>query len=441
MKSASSDSGIAICEFFYAGATRPNQSIKLLQADGFTLGLDGQVQQASNTFAYYAWKRTDTVAVTGVRLTSLTATRYDRGVLVDWRTGYEIDNLGFHVSREVNGVKTRVTPALVAGSGLTTGQGTATRGEQHYAVWDLDPQAADPSAVYWLEDFDFNGTSTLNGPVTPVTGGLQAIPEIAPSSALHDLGKYLKRRGKVFATAGARLEESPKARARIVRAGVVPQEIQTQRWLAAQAAIKIGITQSGWYRVGQPQIVAAGLDPQIDPQTLRLFVDGVEQSMIVNGSLDGRFDASDSIEFYGTGVDTPYTSTRVYWLAAGGRGGQRVTQRGAAGKTGSANVAASFPFTLQQKERSIYFAALRNGDEENWFGAFISDEPTDVALNVSNIAAGAAGELEMTLQGVTSTIETAPDHQVAIAVNGIHVGVLSFDGQAKDTQTFPVPAG
>ena len=65
--------------------------------------------------------------------------------------------------------------------------------------------------------------------------------------------------------------------------------------------------------------------------------------------------------------------------------------------------AGSFTFTLQQKERSVYFAALRNGDEENWFGSLVVREnrPT-IPLNVSNIDAAGDAELEVTLQGVTS---------------------------------------
>jgi hypothetical protein len=56
---------------------------------------------------------------TAVALVSLDATAHPgRGVLVSWRTGYEVDNLGFHVYREVGGERVRLTPSLVAGSAL-----------------------------------------------------------------------------------------------------------------------------------------------------------------------------------------------------------------------------------------------------------------------------------------------------------------------------------
>jgi hypothetical protein len=42
-------------------------------------------------------------APTVVKLSSFKASRYSEGTLVEWKTGYEVDNLGFHVYREENG--------------------------------------------------------------------------------------------------------------------------------------------------------------------------------------------------------------------------------------------------------------------------------------------------------------------------------------------------
>ena len=97
---------------------------------------------------------------------------------------------------------------------------------------------------------------------------------------------------------------------------------------------------------------------------------------------------------------------------------------------------------VQQKERSIYFASLRNGDVENWFGAFLSEEPTDLSLTVSNLDVAASGaELEVSLQGVTADPDVDPDHRVAVVVNGADLGEVRFDGQALGVQTFAIPAG
>ena len=60
-------------------------------------------------------------APTVVKLTSFKATRYPEGTLLEWKTGYEVDNLGFHVYREENGQLVRLTPEPVAGSALLAG--------------------------------------------------------------------------------------------------------------------------------------------------------------------------------------------------------------------------------------------------------------------------------------------------------------------------------
>ena len=134
---------------------------------------------------------------TAVRLISFDAAKYDRGVLLQWRTGYEIDNLGFNVYREINGVRTKVNASLIAGSGLQAGQGVVVTAEHSYARWDLDAAASDPTVSYWLEDVEFNGKSTLHGPMTPVAGVLQE-PDHDDSDELGDIGNAAGQPADLF---------------------------------------------------------------------------------------------------------------------------------------------------------------------------------------------------------------------------------------------------
>src|SRR4249919_872475 len=53
--------------------------------------------------------------------------------------------------------------------------------------------------------------------------------------------------------------------------------------LAGAGAVKIAVRGAGWVRVGQPALVAAGLDPSVDPGRLQLYADGVEQAIVVTG--------------------------------------------------------------------------------------------------------------------------------------------------------------
>jgi len=202
--------------------------------------------------------------------------------------------------------------------------------------------------------------------------------------------------------------------------------------LAGWPAIKLFIQEEGWYRVTQPELLAAGLDSRINPRNLQLYVDGQEQAIGVNVKQEGQFGSQDAIEFYGTGLDNPFTDARVYWLVVGAKPGKRVPQVGSLnGQAGSA----SFPFTVEQKPRTIYVAAIKNGDESNFFGPMVWTTRVNQVLSVSHLDPGALGmaTLEVALQGGTEG-----DHQVQILLNNSQVGSLVFTGQSPGVTTLSV---
>jgi hypothetical protein len=214
---------------------------------------------------------------------------------------------------------------------------------------------------------------------------------------------------------------------------LTPTQRKTQWKLAAQPAVKISVQAEGWYRVTQPELVAAGLNPNVNPRRLRLFVDGQEQAIIVNGQKDGRFDSGDSIEFYATGLDTSSTDTRVYWMVEKTGPGKRVKTQKASDWPLKAQ---SFPLTTTYREKTIYFAALKNGEKENFFGPLVSTEPVEQILTVSNLLLPSTTKatLEVALQGVT-----AKPHHVNVRLNDVPVGELIFEGQTWKMLKVSVP--
>jgi hypothetical protein len=112
-------------------------------------------------------------------------------------------------------------------------------------------------------------------------------------------------------------------------------DLLVQQYLASRPAVKLFVREEGWYRVTQSELVAAGLSPKANPRFLQLFVDGREQPIKVIGK-GLKFDA---IEFYGIGLDTPSTDTRVYWLIEGFRPGKRIREfKSYSGSLGSLGV-------------------------------------------------------------------------------------------------------
>jgi len=111
-----------------------------------------------------------TTAITLVRFQALPQ---DRGVLLTWETGTEIDNVGFYLYRGKGpeGPFERVNEQLIPATGdpLTGGEYTF-----------LDTRAPSGNIYYVLEDLDANGTRTSHGPI-PVFVQAQSTVEGASS--------------------------------------------------------------------------------------------------------------------------------------------------------------------------------------------------------------------------------------------------------------------
>jgi hypothetical protein len=102
--------------------------------------------------------------------------------------------------------------------------------------------------------------------------------------------------------------------------------------------------------------------------------------------------------------------------------------------------APNFIYTVQRKDRgnfAIFFTAALNGDQENFFGQFLSENSNpSLTLTLRNIETTSAGTAQVTvaLQGVS-----LQSHQVNVLVNGLLAGTISFSIQDAATQTFSVP--
>jgi hypothetical protein len=418
---------------------------------------------------------------TAIKLTSFTATGGDHGpVLLQWRTGYEVDNLGFHVYRQEGEKLFRLTPELIAGSALLTGPGTQLSSGRSYAWWDTSVPSSQSSSLntfrYWLEDWDLNGKRTMRGPAEVKPSAISdGRHDQGDAGFLSQLGRKVQEKydefweieelrnrlhqkpahkktaeipgyqdGSVLSTRDIRFFEGPQGdepivstRPQTTRQSLSPQAERELQWsLASKPAVKLLVKEEGWYRVAQPELVAAGLDPGVNPRRLQLFVDGHEQPIGVTGEEDTQFDPEDAVEFYGVGLDTPFTDTRTYWLIAGEHPGSRIKTRKAdvGGKPGFAS--SSFRFAVELKERTVYFPALKNGQAENFFGPVLATEPVDKIMTLSNLDPTPPGEalLEVALQGVTNV-----SHRVTILLNDTEVGELVFDGQAHDLAKVPIP--
>ncbi len=356
-----------------------------------------------------------TSAPTDVALMSFNAVSDPQGrVLLEWQTGYEVGNLGFNIYRDAGGKREQINPTLVAGSVMMVGRTPMTAGLSY--AW-IDKLAGPKDyALYWLEDVDASGKRTLHGPASPVA--VAKLPERAESLLVSQMQT---------GTRGSSTERFLRPAVHAGKIASMPRDIQRQWEVAGRPGAKFLISNSGWYRVAQPQLVAAGFDVSSDPRFYQLFVDGSEIPLLINGGLSGRLDPPDSIEFYAAAVDSPVSTQRAFFLTIGAQPGRRLPQLPFA--DGKPSSRSSFTATLERRDRYIYLPSLNNGDLENWFGAFIYSNPYDQPLTLTQVDPDAADPavLEVALQGLGTDLPPQP-HTIRVQVNGQEAGSFSFTG-------------
>jgi len=362
------------------------------------------------------------------RFARVKALSTDRGTLLQWRTGYEADNLGFRIWREVNGQRIRVNHELVAGSALFAGPSGQLRSGRSYTYWDGGATEGNP-AVYWLEDVAIDGTSTWHGPFLSAPATAQERKRMGEELGIEVHGS------PVLSTlsAGLRRPSAPTVRSVPVTTG--HGSLEEQWALASRPGAKISVSREGWYRVTRAQLAAAGFDPGPDPTDLQLWVDARQVAMRVTGMDDGFFDQTDAIEFYGRGTDTPFTGTRVYWLVAGDSPGLRIQKMGYQRPLPIVREQKTYECTIERRDKNIYAAGLvSNGDRDNFYGGVVSSTPANVSLTLDHVKVEDAVEttpvLQVSVQGLTTG-----EHIVGLSFNGHDLGTVSFEGQDLSQST------
>lgn len=340
---------------------------------------------------------------------SVMATTYQNGTRIQWEAGYQPTNLGFRVYREVNGVKALVSPDLIAGSALLSGPTISLAAGRGYSWWD---KFASPGINYWVEELDIHGNRTLYGPVVSVQGTGSAPGQIS-SQLLSSLNLSHVSAPQFV------VQPTPMGFAAAV-AKATPKPTASPTPLPAQTAIKLGISQPGWYRVPLKTLTANGLKAG-NGNKLHLYAEGVEQPLEIKTA---------GVEFYGTGLDTPSTNTRVYWLV---NGAVSKTHVGTSNLRSKVNAGADFLAAVELRDRSIYFPAANSPTGIDFFGQVVSTTALDETVTATNLSRPDNAMLEVGLQGVT-----AGTHTVTVELNNIMLDTVTFADQQN--QSFLLPA-
>ncbi len=236
-----------------------------------------------------------------------TAVGTETGVLLQWHTSFEKDNLGFNVYRLSGGQRTRVNREIIPGS-IFTNEAISLRAGNSYSWLDA---SGSTDSTYYIESVSLTGVSRVRGSlkVAGVVGNrLSGANRAGAVGELPGEGNEGDQFEKQYPAA-----EAPQI--------ISSETIEEQWFVAGQTGLKISVKKDGWYRVTQPQMAAVGFNPP-DIGNLRLFVNGQELGIRTSQSR-GPLSVNDYFEFYGQGLDTLTTDTRTYYLIAGTQLGRR----------------------------------------------------------------------------------------------------------------------
>jgi uncharacterized repeat protein (TIGR01451 family) len=382
---------------------------------------------------------------TAVQLSSFSAELAPRGgVLIQWHTKEELRNLGFHLYRDDATGRHRLDPSLIAGAALVLRGARPQHGAKTYQWTDPSGNA---QSSYWLEDVDLNGTRTMHGPAEPAAVSLSETPtaavQVGRAALLTDLNRVTAAAATSLPYASPTTGRTSALMPRRVGGG--PQPItppsapqMANATLNGEPAVKLSVSQEGWYSVTGAQLYAVGFSDYGGPRRLQLYAEGVQQPMLVASTSSSSLGATGTIQFYGTGIDTPFSGTRVYWLVNGTSPGLRFSQNQAA--SSSQPTVTGFSATSVLDQRTTYFAALLNGENnDNFFGAVVTSAPVDQVLSTPHAdpSSSIPVTLSITLQGAT----VPQAHSVSVLFNGSNIGEVDFADQTDPTNTFTVPSG
>jgi hypothetical protein len=204
----------------------------------------------------------------------------------------------------------------------------------------------------------------------------------------------------------------------------------------ASPVYKVLVAEEGIYRLSKTWLEARGVNVGgFDLSQVRIYNLGQEIAISVydeNG--DTQFDPEDYIDFYGKALEedyAKYTKNNVYWLTLEGGVGAPKRMAAIDGNPASGGVPSTHTFTVHHEEDSKYWAKAPGSDslDRYFFDPYLYGEdiaypgagdPVDFTLFLPG--ASGQGTIRIMMAGTW-----APNHQVAVSLNGTPLGTYSWN--------------
>ncbi len=191
--------------------------------------------------------------------------------------------------------------------------------------------------------------------------------------------------------------------------------------------VKVTANHDGLYRVTYNDLLTSGLSAAtlatINPYSMKLLDEGVEQAVFVAGQANGVFDPGDYVMFYAQRNRAPLSDdNNVYWLTWGGANGLRMaTQNVAPASAAFANTL----LTTAHAEQNLEYHAQRPFTDwlqpvlyDHWYWSYLN---TSMAVTLDNLRVNTASPV-----APVASVWLAGDKQLA----GNYTLRLQLNGQS-----------
>ncbi|WP_129672585.1 C25 family cysteine peptidase [Candidatus Chloroploca sp. Khr17] len=172
----------------------------------------------------------------------------------------------------------------------------------------------------------------------------------------------------------------------------------------ATEALVITVTKGGIQHLTGATLLAAGLDPAVDPNRLWLHYAGHIIPLEVDDGGDQRLDPTDSLRFYAPPPGDRWNLTAHYWLTVEATAGPRFTSRNVAEGTAPSRTDARETGRIYTPQR--YDSRRAGPDNDHWFSGDLRAEPgrpDTIVLPLGAALPPATGPLSLTVTGQSYT--------------------------------------
>lgn len=199
------------------------------------------------------------------------------------------------------------------------------------------------------------------------------------------------------------------------------------------AAAKILVSDDGMYEITATDLERAGLGwSHVDPAQLRLFYHGQLRPLWVQGRAEKLV-----LRFYGQATQSRYARDNVYFLRTGGGPDRSIGEGNPVAQTSGESAVDRYAATVRVEENRLYSSQVENGD--HWFWTSLPAPQTQTFDVTLTAVAPGRGRLRLEVWASTEA-PMAPDHHLAISVNGQPVADETWDGRGRHTIEADLPA-